>query len=87
MPAVTKTARSAPTSSTGSGRPDPRINAWRDDLADIAFEGVVDVHLVVLLDPAHVEHGAVEGAAQRAEHGVGERRGGPLDREGPEQAR
>lgn len=43
MPAATKTARSAPTSSTGSGRPDPRINAWRDDLADIALEGVVDV--------------------------------------------
>lgn len=40
MPTATKTAKIGLTSSPE--RPDPRINAWRDDLADTALEGVVD---------------------------------------------
>lgn len=38
MPTAAPNARIAPTSN-----PDPRIHAWRDDLADAALEGVVDV--------------------------------------------
>lgn len=40
MPNAIKTAKIGPTSSPE--RPDPRINAWRNDLADTALEGIVD---------------------------------------------
>lgn len=40
MPNAATHARIAPTSS--AERPDPRTNAWRDDLADVALEGLVE---------------------------------------------
>lgn len=40
MPTATTTAKIEPTSSAGA--PDPRINAWRDDLADVSLEGLVE---------------------------------------------
>ena len=42
MPPIPRSARTAPTSDGGIPLPDPRVNAWRADLADIALRGRVD---------------------------------------------